>query len=243
MPGKPLVDEDAAPPLSEQQRARLTAPAARVRWVSAPPGKQRGPAPATEADPNRCDADTKQNVSLDGTAALRLIQRHTSTTDWHVVGRVTRVTAGSGRGGRGVPLPVLLGCPAPRARRAAVARRRPATHRVRLSGRAAHGCGRVSTTDAVLVDLNRLRSLYLAPHLRKSLPPAVVEGFARRPMIALGQTCPCGARTEVPNRAERRGARRPDGSPRYAVMHWAPIEQRADCPASCPQFLSERWST
>lgn len=61
--------------------------------MSAPPGTQRGPAPATGAEPNRCDAATKQNVSLKGTAALRLIQRHTPTTGWHVIGKVTVVTA------------------------------------------------------------------------------------------------------------------------------------------------------
>jgi len=87
----------------------------------------------------------------------------------------------------------------------------------------------MSRTDAVLVDRDGRITDYTGPALAESLPAVVLEGLARRRLTALGQTCPCGARMQVPNRAERRRARHRGG---VAVLT-VPVEHDPDCPAVC----------
>ncbi len=94
----------------------------------------------------------------------------------------------------------------------------------------------MSRTDAVLLDSDGRPAIYLGPELREGLPALVLEGLARRRLVALGDACPCGARMVVPNRAARRAARR-DG---VAVLT-VPIEHENDCPAVTPALLDGRW--
>jgi len=84
----------------------------------------------------------------------------------------------------------------------------------------------MSRTDAVLVDRDGRITDYIGPALAESLPPVVLEGLARRRLTALGQTCPCGARMAILNRAARRAARRGG----VAVLT-VPVEHEPDCPA------------
>lgn len=93
----------------------------------------------------------------------------------------------------------------------------------------------MSQTDAVLVDEDGRRTLYVGPELREDLPPDVLEGLARRRMVALGEVCPCGARLVVPNRAARRAARQ--RGPGLSVR----VEHEPTCPAVCPGLLTGRW--
>jgi hypothetical protein len=58
--------------------------------VSAPPGRQRGPAPSTGASPTRCDAAAKQNVTVDDTPISRTIQRRTPTNSRLDLSRLER---------------------------------------------------------------------------------------------------------------------------------------------------------
>jgi hypothetical protein len=86
----------------------------------------------------------------------------------------------------------------------------------------------MSTTDAVLVGVaDGERTVYVGPELDDNLPPVVLEGLTRRRLVGLGQPCPqpCGARMVVPNRAERRAARKAG-----PVLH-VQIEHHPDCAA------------
>jgi hypothetical protein len=94
----------------------------------------------------------------------------------------------------------------------------------------------MSRTDAVLVDQDGRITDYIGPVLSEHLPPVVLEGLARRRLTALGQTCPCGARMAIPNRAARRAARRGG----VAVLT-VPVEHENDCPDVCPELLDGRW--
>lgn len=58
--------------------------------------------------------------------------------------------------------------------------------------------GRLDDTDVAVVAATI--SECLAPHVR--------EGLARRRLVLTGSRCPCGATAQLPNRAERRAARR-----------------------------------
>ncbi len=58
--------------------------------------------------------------------------------------------------------------------------------------------------------------------------PLVREGFARRHAAALTGRCPCGGRTILPNRAERRAAARNRRAAR------ARLEHEDGCPAIAP---------
>jgi hypothetical protein len=95
----------------------------------------------------------------------------------------------------------------------------------------------MSRTDAVLVDRDGHRTLYVGPDLCEDLPPVVLEGLARRRLVAVGQGCPCGARMQVPNRAARRAAAR-SGRPVLEVS----VEHEPDCPAVCTELLTGRWT-
>jgi hypothetical protein len=47
----------------------------------------------------------------------------------------------------------------------------------------------------------------LATSIPDDAPDAVREGMVRRRLVAMGRTCPCGARVVGPNRATRRANR------------------------------------
>lgn len=64
-------------------------------------------------------------------------------------------------------------------------------------------------------------------------PPAVREGLARRRIVSTTGRCPCGGRLTLPNRAERRRARK-----QGRVIH-ADVEHELECPAISPQL--EQW--
>jgi hypothetical protein len=91
----------------------------------------------------------------------------------------------------------------------------------------------VSISDAILVDIDGVRTLYVGPAISESLPPLVREGLARRRLVSLGQECPCGARMPMPNRETRRAAQR-RGEPLVVD-----IAHADDCPAVDPQL--DRW--
>lgn len=84
----------------------------------------------------------------------------------------------------------------------------------------------MSTTDALVVDNHGRPTVYYGPPLTEGIPPLVLEGLARRRMVALGQTCPCGTRLQVPNRAARRRARR-----RSAGVLFVEVAHQDDCAA------------
>jgi hypothetical protein len=96
----------------------------------------------------------------------------------------------------------------------------------------------VSRSDAVLVDDDGTRTVYIGPQLPDGAPPLVLDGLARRRLVALGRACPapCGARMTVPNRAERRAARR-----RGVALH-VEIEHEPDCPAVAPELEGYLWA-
>lgn len=93
----------------------------------------------------------------------------------------------------------------------------------------------MSNTDAVFFDAHGVRSLYIGPELRESLPPVVLEGLTRRRLVALGEVCPCGARLVMPSRAERRAAGKTSRGAVWSIQ----VEHEDDCPAICPELL--RW--
>lgn len=90
----------------------------------------------------------------------------------------------------------------------------------------------MSTSDALLLDAHGERTLYIGPSLCEGLPAEVLEGLARRRLVALGQPCPepCGARLTIPNRAARRAAVRAGRVLSVAVEH------EDDCPALDPRI-------
>ncbi len=94
----------------------------------------------------------------------------------------------------------------------------------------------MSISDAVLVHDDGTLAAYAGPSLREGLPPYVLEGLARRRLVALGQTCPCGARLIVPNRETRRAARR-----RGQVVMPVEVEHEPDCAAVCAELQTGRW--
>lgn len=94
----------------------------------------------------------------------------------------------------------------------------------------------MSRTDAVLVDRDGRITDYIGPALAEDLPAVVLEGLARRRLTALGQTCPCGARFVIPNRAARRAAHK-----RGSVGLSVPAEHEPDCAAVCAELMDGRW--
>lgn len=93
----------------------------------------------------------------------------------------------------------------------------------------------MSATDMLLLDDQGKPTFYLGPDLRESLPPHVLDGLARRRVVALGRACPCGARLVLPNRAAHRAAQKKGHGPVTRV----PVEHEDDCPAICDELL--RW--
>ena len=77
----------------------------------------------------------------------------------------------------------------------------------------------MSASDLILFDLDGERSLYVGPPLLEGLPAPLLEGLARRRMVATGEGCPCGARLVVPNRAARRKAARAGRALEVDVRH------------------------
>lgn len=92
----------------------------------------------------------------------------------------------------------------------------------------------MSATDMLLFDDDGKPTLYLGPELSENLPPTVLEGLARRRLVALGQPCPCGARLVIPNRAARRAAQQKGHAPVRRVQ----VAHEDDCPAVCPELLT-----
>lgn len=68
-------------------------------------------------------------------------------------------------------------------------------------------------------------------------PADVREGIARRNIVALGGTCPCGARMVLPNRAERRR------HARLGRVIEVTVEHENECPAVTSALLAAiaRW--
>lgn len=95
----------------------------------------------------------------------------------------------------------------------------------------------MSRSDAVLVDARGRRAAYAGPELLEGLPPVVLEGLARRRLVALGQPCPCGARLRIPNRAARRKARRAG-----AVGLSVDVLHEPDCPAISDALEGYLWA-
>ena len=93
----------------------------------------------------------------------------------------------------------------------------------------------MSVTDMLLLGAGE-PTLYFGPELRENLPPHVLEGLTRRRLVALGQTCPCGARLVLPNRATRRAARKAARVPVWPVQ----VAHEDDCPAICAELLHGR---
>lgn len=90
----------------------------------------------------------------------------------------------------------------------------------------------MSVTDVVFIGMNDGEPIaYLGPVLRESLPRDVLEGLARRQLVATTGACPCGARLRIPNRAERRAAAR-GGHLLFRVA----VEHQDDCPAIDPRL-------
>jgi hypothetical protein len=98
-----------------------------------------------------------------------------------------------------------------------------------------------SETEVLAVARHVVTAFLLArrgPHtpLQPSAPipedaPALVrEGLARRALVDAGGPCPCGARTSVPSRRERRRAQR-TGDPLIVT-----IRHRPGCAADSPAF-------
>jgi hypothetical protein len=71
-----------------------------------------------------------------------------------------------------------------------------------------------------------------------SAPPELREGLARRALVNQGDPCPCGATLVMPNRAERRAARR------AGTQLQAKVQHQVDCPASMRNILAarDRWA-
>lgn len=91
---------------------------------------------------------------------------------------------------------------------------------------------RTAYTATFPVDVDGHRALVLAAVVPEDAPPVVREGLARRRLVSLTGSCPCGAVREL-NRAARRAARRGAG---VAVI---PVEHENGCPAISPEV--RRW--
>jgi len=70
------------------------------------------------------------------------------------------------------------------------------------------------------------RVAYLLPVVPESAPAEAREGLARRRVVAHTGQCPCGARMVLPNRADRRAARR------HGTVGHVRVEHEDDCPAT-----------
>ena len=69
------------------------------------------------------------------------------------------------------------------------------------------------------------RVAYVLPVVPEAAPAEAREGLARRRVVAHTGRCPCGARMVLPNRAERRAARR------HRTVGHVRVEHEPDCPA------------
>lgn len=108
------------------------------------------------------------------------------------------------------------------------------------------------SSDVFGTQVDGLRAVAVVPALTEGHPPELLEGLARRRLVATGQPCPCGAQPPTLNRQQRRAieARRRKGLPAQ-VIHIV-IEHEAACPAGDQELqriaaengLSvERWPT
>ncbi len=77
------------------------------------------------------------------------------------------------------------------------------------------------THTARVVQLAGQRAIIVDYAIPDDAPQPIREGLARRSIVNSGQTCPCGARMVLPNRAQRRAGRVTIGR----------IEHEDDCPA------------
>jgi hypothetical protein len=85
--------------------------------------------------------------------------------------------------------------------------------------------------DFLPTRLDGLSAVAVVPNLTEGHPPELLEGIARRRLVATGQPCPCGAQPPRLNRQQRRAVegRARKGLPAQ-VIHIV-IEHEADCPA------------
>lgn len=97
----------------------------------------------------------------------------------------------------------------------------------------------MTAPDAVAVKDASRCTAGVGSEIRENLPPIVLDGLARRRLVALGQPCPapCGAALVLPNRQERRWARRQG----RVALH-EQVERDLNCPVICLELLSGRWS-
>ena len=72
---------------------------------------------------------------------------------------------------------------------------------------------------------------YVLPVVPEAAPAEAREGLARRRVVAHTGQCPCGARMVLPNRAERRAARR------HGTVRHVTVEHEPDCPAGDDRLL------
>ena len=84
--------------------------------------------------------------------------------------------------------------------------------------------------EAIVAVVGGVRALVVVPEIPDGAPADIREGLVRRRLVALGRTCPCGARPAGLTRAERRAAarRRPA---RPAPVARVAIEHAETCPA------------
>jgi hypothetical protein len=93
-------------------------------------------------------------------------------------------------------------------------------------------------TGYAIVEMHGLRAAVLLHSLPEE-SPELAEALARRNIVNTGGQCPCGARTVLPNRAERRRLARQHGP---AVRHVA-VWHEPECPASDERIAElQRWS-
>ena len=84
-----------------------------------------------------------------------------------------------------------------------------------------------------VLTLSGEQTLVLDAEIPDDAPDIVREGMARRALVNRGQACPCGARSVLPNRAERRRNR--GRVIPVVVMH------DTDCPAGDTVLLPALW--
>lgn len=86
-------------------------------------------------------------------------------------------------------------------------------------------------SDILRTRVDGLPAVAVVPELTEGYPPELMEGLARRRLIATGQPCPCGAQPPRLSRQQRRGieARRRKGLPAQVIP--IVIEHENDCPA------------
>lgn len=84
------------------------------------------------------------------------------------------------------------------------------------------------TIDVFTGEVDGQRAAFLVPTIPDQAPELVREGIARRRLVVLTGTCPCGAVHQLPNRAERRRAQR------AGRIIAASVEHDPRCPAIDP---------